>query len=156
MVLELLYGKLMLLQVLPTVFPFHQKFLPPDSVYCAVWCPALHGHFMFPCLHVVDNSRTSSVCNTKFCAAECVFHILPLSSDGDELIPHAVVNKVLSFWQDVLMAIDNKLDHSCFMKTTFPSSPAEMANKSQKKKKQTTFSRDCEHTMRMPAFPLQF
>ena len=59
-----------------------------------------------------------------------MFHILPLSSDGEEFILYAVVNKVLSFWQDVLMVNDNKLNHSCYMKT-FPSSPAELANKSQ-------------------------
>ena len=64
-----------------------------------------------------------------------MFHILPLSSDGEEFIPYAVVNKVLSFWQDVVMVNDNKLNHSCYMKTTFPSSPAELANKSQIEKK---------------------
>jgi hypothetical protein len=64
-----------------------------------------------------------------------VFHILSLSSDGEEFIPYAVINKVLSFWQDVLMAFYNKLDHLSFMKTIFLSSPAELANKSQTEKK---------------------
>jgi len=62
-----------------------------------------------------------------------------LSSDGEEFIPYAVVNKVLSFWQDVLMVNDKKLNHSCYMKTTFPSSPAELANKSQTKKKKKDY-----------------
>jgi len=38
-----------------------------------------------------------------------------------------------------LMATGNKLDCSCFKKTTFPSSPAELANKSQTVKNRLHF-----------------